>query len=80
MLSIRSSSRTLRSVSIRSMSSTPSKASNGESAKPKSANHENDGSPTGYGVPPKEATSDKPLPKSQNEHPGPMHKEGEEKK
>jgi hypothetical protein len=47
---------------------------------PKSQEGKDDGNPTSYNIPPKESTSDKPLPKSQNEHPGPIHKEGEEKR
>lgn len=39
-----------------------------------------DGSPTGYTVPAKESMTDEKLPESQNEHPGPVHEEGEEKK
>lgn len=74
MLSLRSAFRqssSLRLSSVRLMSSgTP----------PKTADRQNDGSPGGYTIPPKESTSDKPLPKSQDEHPGPKHEDGEEHK
>lgn len=41
------------------------------------ASGKNDSSPTGYTLPPKELMDDRPLPKSQNEHPGPTHDDGE---
>lgn len=48
--------------------------------KPKTNEKENDGSPSSYNIPPKESMTDEKLPPSQDEHPGPMHEEGEEKK
>ena len=50
------------------------------STPPKTNETPNDGTPSSYNIPPKESMTDDPLPKSQNEHPGPVHEEGEEHK
>ena len=52
----------------------------GKGTKPKTNEQQDDGSPSSYGIPPKESMTDEKLPESQNEHPGPMHEDGEEQK
>ena len=51
-----------RGITTRSMAGTPPKTQEGA----------NDGTPSSYNIPPKESTDDRPLPKSQDEHPGPV--------
>lgn len=55
-------------------------SSNITAKKPKTNDEPNDGTPSSYNIPPKESMTDDKLPESQNEHPGPIHKDGEEKK
>lgn len=55
-------------------------SSSADGTKPKTNEKENDGTASSYGLPPKESMTDEKLPESQNEHPGPIHEEGEEKK